>query len=181
VVEAEAKLKALMLAGLGGDEAAHRQLLTEISTHLRAYFRFRLQAYPEDAEDLVQETLIAIHTKRHTYDPAYPVTAWIYAIARYRMIDLYRRRKRRGVQIPIDDVEGLFANADDAAADAKRDVAHLLKHLPEKQRAAITLVKLEGLSVHDAAQRLNLSESDIKISIHRGMKKLSLLITEEAA
>lgn len=181
MVEAEAKLKALMLAGLGGDESAHRQLLAEISKHLRAYFRSRLHAFPEDAEDLVQETLIAIHTKRHTYDPSYPVTAWIYAIARYRLIDLYRRRKRRGVQVPIDDVDGLFAAADDAAADAKRDVAHLLTHLPEKQRAAIKLVKLEGLSIHDAAQNLGLSESDVKISIHRGLKKLSLLISEDAA
>ena len=103
MIEAEADLKALMLAGLAGDAAAHRRFLAAVAGNLRAYYRSRLRTAPEDAEDLVQETLIAIHTKRDSYDPSYPVTAWIYAIARYRMIDHWRRRKRRGEQIPIED------------------------------------------------------------------------------
>jgi RNA polymerase sigma-70 factor (ECF subfamily) len=122
--------------------------------------------------------LIAIHAKRDTYDPAYPVTAWIYAIVRYRLIDLYRRTKRRGVAVPVEDADGLFTHAEDAAADAKRDVATLLGQLPEKQRIAITLVKLEGRSIREAAQETGHSESDIKISIHRGLKKLSALLGE---
>jgi RNA polymerase sigma-70 factor (ECF subfamily) len=180
VIEAEAELKRLMLAGMAGDAAAHRALLAAVARHLRAYYRARMRANPDDAEDLVQETLIAIHTRRDSFDPAYPVTAWIYAIARYRMIDHWRRNKRRGEQVPIDDAPELFTEAGDVAADAKRDVARLLERLPAKQREAIRLVKLEGVSVKDAAARTGLSESDVKISAHRGLKTLMRMMAEPA-
>jgi RNA polymerase sigma-70 factor (ECF subfamily) len=179
VIEAEAELKALMLRGLRGDAAAHRQFLAAVAGNLRAFYRSRLRNAPEDAEDLVQETLIAIHTKRDTYDASYPVTAWIYAIARYRMIDHWRRRGRRGEQIPIEDAPELFTAATDEASDAKRDVARLLDMLPQKQRDAIRMVKLEGMSVQDAAAKTGLSESDVKVSAHRGMKTLMRLMAEQ--
>lgn len=172
MVEAEAELKALMLAGLAGDAGAHRRFLAAVAQRLRAFYRARLRSAPEDAEDLVQETLIAIHTRRDAYDASYPVTAWIYAIARYRLIDHWRRNKKRGEQIPIDDVPSLFTAATDEASDAKRDVMRLLDTLPPKQREAIRLVKLEGVSVKDAAAQTGLSESDVKVSAHRGLKTL---------
>jgi RNA polymerase sigma-70 factor, ECF subfamily len=175
-VDAEPELKALFLRGLADDAGAHRAFLAAVSTHLRAFFRSRLRNSPEDAEDLVQETLIAIHTKRDTFDPSYPVTAWIYAIARYRLIDHWRRRGRRGEHIPIEDASELFTAAEDEAVDAKRDVNRLLALLPKKQQEAIRLVKLEGVSVKDAAARTGLSESDVKISTHRGLKTLMRLM-----
>ena len=89
----EAHLRALLLQGLAGDDAAHRAFLTEAAGLLRAYFRNRLRGQAEDAEDLVQETLVALHTRRDTYDPNYPLTAWMYAIARYRLIDFTARRQ----------------------------------------------------------------------------------------
>jgi len=181
VIEAEAELKALMLRGMRGDGAAHRQFLAAVAGNLRAYYRSRLRNAPEDAEDLVQETLIAIHTKRDSYDPSYPVTAWIYAIARYRLIDHWRRRSRRGEQVPIDDAPELFTAATDEASDAKRDVMRLLDMLPQKQRDAIRLVKLEGVSVRDAAAQTGLSESDVKVSAHRGLKTLMRLMAEQPA
>ena len=91
----EAALKGLLLKGLAGDEAAHRAFLTEAAALLRAFFRSRLRGRNEDAEDLVQETLVALHTRRESYDPHYPLTAWLYAIARYRLIDFLRRAKHR--------------------------------------------------------------------------------------
>lgn len=178
MVEAEAELKALMLRGLGGDAAAHRKFLAIVARHIRIYYRSRLRAAPEDAEDLVQETLIALHTRRDAYDPAYPVTAWVYAIARYRMIDHWRRNKKRGEQIPIEDAPALFTDAGDEASDAKRDVMRLLDTLPPKQRETIRLVKLEGVSVRDAAAQLGLSESDVKVSAHRGLRALQRLMAE---
>ena len=179
MIEAEAELKALMLAGLAGDGAAHRKFLAAVAGNLRAYYRSRLRTAPEDAEDLVQETLIAIHTKRDSYDPSYPVTAWIYAIARYRLIDHWRRRKRRGEHIPVEDAPELFTAATDEASDAKRDVMRLLDMLPKKQRDAIRLVKLEGVSVRDAAAQTGLTESDVKVSAHRGLKTLMRLMAAE--
>jgi RNA polymerase sigma-70 factor, ECF subfamily len=181
VIEAEAELKTLMLRGLEGDAGAHRAFLAAVSGNLRAFFRSRMRNAPEDAEDLLQETLIAIHTRRDSYDPAYPVTAWTYAIARYRMIDHWRRRGRRGEHIPVEDAHELFTAAEDEAVDAKRDVTRLLAMLPQKQRDAIRLVKLEGVSVKDAAAQTGLSESDVKISTHRGMKTLMRLMAEANA
>jgi RNA polymerase sigma-70 factor (ECF subfamily) len=175
----EAQLRALLLQGLAGDEAAHRAFLTEAAALLRAYFRNRLRGRAEDAEDLVQETLVALHTKRDSYDPQYPLTAWMYAIARYRLIDFLRRAGRRNHASLDDGIDVGEADPAYEAGDAKRDVAVLLEKLPEKQRRAIQLVKLEEKSVREAAAETGLTESDIKISIHRGLKTLMRLMGQE--
>ena len=172
----EAELRALLLKGLAGDEAAHRAFLTEAAALLRAFFRNRLRSRPEDAEDLVQETLVALHTRRDSYDPSYPLTAWMYAIARYRLIDFLRRAGRRNHASLDGEIDPVYE-----ATDAKHDIGVLLGQLPEKQRKAIQLVKLEEKSVRDAATETGLSESDIKISIHRGLKTLMRLMAGEGA
>lgn len=174
----EAHLKALMLRGLAGDETAHRTFLKEAAALLRAYFRNRLRGAPEDAEDLVQETLVALHTRRDSYDANYPLTAWMYAIARYRLIDFIRRSKHRK-HADLDGLEIGDADPEYEASDARRDVAVLLGKLPEKQRQAIQLVKLDEKSVREASLETGYSESDIKISIHRGLKTLMKLMGEE--
>jgi len=174
----EAQLRALLLKGLAGEEAAHRAFLTEAAALLRAFFRARLRGRTEDAEDLVQETLVALHTRRESYDSNYPLTAWLYAIARYRLIDFLRRAKHRA-HASLDGIDLGEPDPDYEASDAKRDVAILLDKLPEKQRTAIRLVKLEEKSVREAADQTGLSESDIKISIHRGLKTLMRLMGQE--
>src|SRR6267143_2194950 len=101
----EPELRGLMLAGLDGDAAAHKALLTRLSANLRAYFKTHLARIgkgPADAEDLVQETLIAIHTRRHTYDLSKPLTPWVYAIARYKLVDHLRGRKTAIFDIPLE-------------------------------------------------------------------------------
>lgn len=174
----EPQLKALMLKGLAGDDAAHRLFLKETSARLRAFFRNRLRG-AEEAEDLVQETIIAIHTKRHTYDATYPVTAWIYAIGRYRLIDYVRKVKRRGITAPVEAAEAIMDGYDAEPGDASRDVMRLLDKLSEKQREIIRLVKLDQLTVKEAAAQTGYSESDIKVSVHRGLKTLSKLLADD--
>jgi RNA polymerase sigma-70 factor (ECF subfamily) len=176
----EVHLRALFMKGLAGEDAAHRAFLTEVAALLRGYFRGRLRGRPDDAEDLVQETLVALHTRRDSYDPNYPLTAWMYAIARYRLIDFLRRAKHRD-HASLDGFDVGDDDPDYSASDAKRDVATLLAKLPEKQRTAIRLVKLEEKSVREAADETGFSESDIKISIHRGLKTLMRLMGEEHA
>src|SRR5579863_8848933 len=106
--DSEPRLKSLMLRGLDGDASAYRELLGEVGDLLRAYFDRRLQGDAANADDLVQEVLIALHTRRATYNRSKPFTAWLYAVARYKLVDHLRRRRLRAV-IPIDDVEDLFA------------------------------------------------------------------------
>jgi RNA polymerase sigma-70 factor (ECF subfamily) len=172
----EAALHALMVRGLAGDSAAYSALLKRLAESLRAYYRRRLFQRQHEAEDLVQDVLTAIHVKRATFDPSQRLTGWVYAIAQYKLIDYLRRARRRGVAVPIEDEAELFFESGDAAASA--DVETLLAHLPEKQRDAIRLVKLEELSVREAAEKAGISESDVKVSVHRGLKKLSKIVRE---
>jgi RNA polymerase sigma-70 factor (ECF subfamily) len=182
VSASESELHDLIMRGLAGDGGAHRRFLELLSVRFRAFFQNRMRnSDPSQAEDLVQETLLAIHLHRETYDPAQPVTAWVYAIARYKLIDHFRRTRTQGRPVPIDDVGDLFSEERADAAEPARDIAALLSHLPEKQSTAIRLVKLEQLSVREAAERTGLTESDVKISVHRGLKKLAALVAKGAS
>lgn len=164
-----------MLAGLAGDAAAHRQLLSAASVRLRSYFGRRLGPNMPDVEDLVQETLIAIHQRRDSYNPSLPFTAWLHTIACYKLVDHYRRSGVRA-HVPLGDA-GELAGADTSdAALASLDVERLLCDLPEKHRAAIRLTRIDGYSVAEAAEISGQSPSGIKIGVHRGMKRLAARI-----
>ncbi|KTF70341.1 sigma-70 family RNA polymerase sigma factor [Sphingomonas sp. HT-1] len=166
----EAELRAWMTAGLDGDATAHAALLRALVPLLRSFFRRRMRG-DEDIEDLVQETLIAIHTKRGTYDRDRPFTAWLYAVARYRLIDQLRRRR---VVVPIESVEDiLVAEGFEDAVAARMDIDRLLSGLSSKQARAIRDTQLEGLSVSEAAESAGIGQSDVKVSVHRGLKALA--------
>lgn len=170
----ESQLQTLLIQGLGGNAVAYHDFLKALSGHLRAYFRRRLFQQPDDVEDLVQETLLAVHNQRHTYRSNQPLTAWIHAIARYKFVDLLRARStRENLNDPLDDEVLLFAESDSDAIEAKQDVNKLLADLPDRQRLPIMHVKLEGLSVVETALRTGMSESAIKVGIHRGLKALA--------
>ena len=118
----EPELRDLMLAGLDGNAAAHKALLTRLSANLRAYFKTHLARMgkgPADAEDLVQETLIALHTRRHTYDRSKPLTPWVYAIARYRLVDFLRRTRTSMTDVAIDEAYQVPADDNPASVGIK--------------------------------------------------------------
>jgi RNA polymerase sigma-70 factor (ECF subfamily) len=166
----ESELKALMVLALAGDGAAYHRLLKALTPHLRAYFARRLHVVAE-AEDLVQETLIAIHTKRASFDTALPFTVWLHAIARYKLIDHFRKSASRKT-VPLEEADAVMAASDNEAAEAARDVEQLLANLPEAKRALLRQVKLEGLSTTEAAAATGLSESAVKVAVHRSLKAL---------
>jgi RNA polymerase sigma-70 factor (ECF subfamily) len=169
----EQQLRIWMLAGLTGDSAAHGALLRAIVPMLRSFLRRRI-GDSHMIEDLVQEVLIAVHDKRATYDPSRPFGGWMYAIARYKMIDHFRRQGR---ECPLAGLEDLLSAPETAdCGDDGRDVERLLASISPKQAAAIRATHLEGLSVAQAAERHQLSPSDIKVSVHRGLKALAARI-----
>lgn len=177
--EREARLRSFMVAAQRGDESAYATFLRELAALLRGYFRRRLTSLPDEIEDLVQDSLIAVHSKRHTYLPDQPVTAWLHAIARYKLIDLLRARSvREALHDPIDDesAEALVAAPVEQAGEARRDLLALLADLPDKQRLPIQYMKIEGLSVRETVQRTGLSESAVKVGVHRGLKLLAARI-----
>jgi RNA polymerase sigma-70 factor (ECF subfamily) len=175
----EQPLHDLMVRGLRGDDSAYRQFLDSLSGLFRAFFRRKLRFRDlAQAEDLVQETLLAIHLYRHSYDPGRPITAWVYAIARYKLVDHFRRSPGSRDFVPVDGVDALFSEDARDAVDPAHDVGALLEHLPSKQRTAIRLVKLEDLTAKEAARRMGISEADVKISIHRGLKNLMAFVAK---
>jgi RNA polymerase sigma factor (sigma-70 family) len=177
--DAEAELRPLFLRGLDGDAAAYHRFLARLGTHLRAFLGRRLYGWPDEVEDLVQECLLAMHNHRHTYQPDQPVTAWAHAIARHKLIDLLRAKSvREALHDPIDDESALFAQSETEAGDARRDLDGLLEQLPPRQRDPIRCVKLQGMTVAETARLTGLSESAVKIGIHRGLKVLAKLVKE---
>jgi len=176
----EDRLRDLLVRGLAGDAPAYHACLKELSAYLRAFLRRRLARLPDEVEDLVQETLLAVHNQRHTYDVDQPLTAWVHGIARYKLVDLLRRRAvREALNDPLDDELDVFASSDTEAADARRDVAKLLERLPDRQRLPIIRMKLEGLSVTETARLTGMSESAVKVGVHRGLKALAAMIRRE--
>ena len=176
VIATEHELHDLFVAGLDGDAAAYHRFLQRLGGLLRGYFRRRLQQLPDEVEDLVQETLMAVHTQRQSYRRGEPLTAWVHAVARYKLVDLWRRRERHdALNDPLDDDLAVFASADHEAGEARRDLGRMLEQLPTHQRLPILHTKLEGLSVQETARLTGMSESAVKVGVHRGLKALARL------
>ena len=171
--EVETRLNLLMRRAQAGDATAWRQLLGELSIRLAQYFSRRLSAeHIQDLEDLVQETLLAIHNRRVTYDPAQPFTAWAYAMARYKLIDFWRQRRMRG-HVPLESVEDTLWAPDDGGPEARLDLERMLAILPDRQRHLVWDVKITGLSLAQAGARAGMTEGAAKVALHRAIAALS--------
>jgi RNA polymerase sigma-70 factor, ECF subfamily len=168
-------LSASMAAAQRGDAAAYRRVLDESRGILELYLGRILTRMGKGSgsavDDLAQEVLLAVHEKRHSYDPAQPFLPWLFAIARYKAIDFGRREKVRSVEVHGID-ETLFADPVSSDPGVARDVKLLLAELPERQRRALELVKLEGKSVAEAAASEKVSEGALKVTVHRALKAL---------
>ena len=176
MVDREAHLKRLMLLGLDGDVGAWRALLSDVRPAITAFLKRRLIGCEADAEDLVQDCLIAIHAKRATFDRAMPFTAWAYAIARYKLIDHLRRQGRRGT-VPLEDAYVLLAEHTVEDGVVRRDLTRVLSILPARQRRLVEDVRIGGFSVAEAAARNGFTEGAAKVSVHRSMKTLTASVT----
>jgi RNA polymerase sigma-70 factor (ECF subfamily) len=170
----EQELSGLMREAQAGDAQAYRSLLTKLQVlaerYVRRAFGGRRRVDAGQCEDVVQDILLGVHTKRHTHDPVRYFLPWFYAIARYKVIDEIRRlSSARKVDSLSDEVEVKAESPDVAAA---MDVRSMLRTLPFKQRRVLKMVKLEGLSVEEASGRTGYSPTDVRVSVHRALKAL---------
>ncbi|QYU68896.1 sigma-70 family RNA polymerase sigma factor [Leptolyngbya sp. 15MV] len=170
----EATFARLMASSQAGDRRAYTVLLTEAQSWLERYFRRRVA--PAQLDDLVQDVLLAIHAKRTTWDTTRAFLPWLAAIARYRWVDHLRRAYRAG-ESELGDHDAP-EDSEEEAVLARMSLERLFVHLPPGQCRAIELVKIDGLSVTEAAMRTGQSESLVKVNIHRGLRKLSALVEE---
>jgi RNA polymerase sigma-70 factor (ECF subfamily) len=170
----ELSLRANFLKGIDGDAAAYRQFLLDLRDALKPHvgrMLTRLRQNQLDPDDVVQETLLAVHSKRHTYDGETPLTAWITAITRYKVIDVMRRSTLHDFHVPIDGAEAILA-AGDTELDARLTLRKAICSLPAKMKEAMKLVKIQGMSVREAAVVIGSSEAAVKVSIHRASRLL---------
>ena len=166
-----------------GDEAAYHRLLTALAPVLRASARRDFARYGggnSEVEDIVQETLLAIHLKRHTWREGDPLMPWVNAICRNKVIDAMRRQGRVKVT-SLDDVIGILEMPEPETQHENVDTAILLQDLPERQRSIVQAVSLEGLSTREAAQRLSMSEGALRVALHRALKSLATLYKQKNA
>ena len=169
----EDQLKAWMVAGLNGDATSHTALLHALVPVLRQYYRRRL-GDADAIEDLVQDTLIAVHTRRMTYDRDRPFSSWLFAVARYKMIDHFRRSRPTS---SLEDFEQeLASDSFEDAVNARIDIDRLLDELPARQSRRIRETRIDGRSIAETAQATGRGESDVKVAIHRGLKLLAALV-----
>ncbi|MFG1297912.1 sigma-70 family RNA polymerase sigma factor [Xanthobacter variabilis] len=168
----------LMRSALNGDAASYRQLLVALAPVLRTAARRILERAGQgtgDVEDVVQETLLALHLKRQSWDPASPLMPWVWAIARHKALDVLRRRGRRA-EVPIDELEAVLA--DTAEVDdglAGHDVARLTQSLSGREREVVEAVYLSGASTKEAGARLAMSEGAVRVALHRALKRLAAI------
>ncbi|MFY1664062.1 sigma-70 family RNA polymerase sigma factor [Pseudomonas sp. Pseu.R1] len=164
----------LLAQGNAGDANAYRKFLESVTPYLRGLVRFRCNQVGamDDAEDVVQEILLAIHLKRGTWDAKRPVSPWISVIARNKLIDSMRRRGRR-VEVPLDDVVESLPAEDSFDPTLSPSLEVLLRQLSSAQRNIVELISLEGATVRDTAQQLGMSEGAVRVALHRALKMLA--------
>ncbi len=168
----ETSLHRLMTEALAGNEAAYARFLEAVTPSIRAIARRKLgSSLSVEPEDIVQETLLAIHLKRHTWRQAEPVRPWVYAIARYKIVDAYRRRGRR-IEVDIADFADTLAQPQPEGASGA-EVARAVAALAPGQRAVVQSISVEGLSIGEAAARHGMKETAVRVALHRGLAAIA--------
>jgi RNA polymerase sigma-70 factor (ECF subfamily) len=168
----DAELAGLLRAAMAGDERAYQRFLSMVALRVRALAR-RL-ATPGggvEAEDIVQDTLLAIHLKRHTWRQDEPVLPWIFAIARFKAIDAFRRRGRR-IELDIADFTDILP-APESEAISQRDLGRALDALSPSQKAVVASISVEGQSIAETADTLGMTNTAVRVALHRGLAAIA--------
>ncbi len=175
VLERTEDLTSLMRAANLGDEAAYRRLLTKLAVPLRSIARrglARAGRGNDDTEDIVQETLLAIHLKRHTWIDSQPLEPWVRAIAHHKLVDALRRRGFRHY-IPLEDCDEIMSVNQQPIEFSEGECADVLATLPERQRQIVQSISIEGRSAREVADRLGMQEGAVRVALHRALKVLA--------
>lgn len=176
-------LEQLMCLAQQGDNRAYAHLFQQITPILRAFVSKKLNN-PQDTEDVVQEILISIHNASHTYDTDRPFKAWMFTIARYRLSDHLRTlyaKIEKGRDVNFEDEAYQLSSSENVTQiyENREYLCKIINSLPKKQQKIVTMMKIEGYSAQETAQKLKMSETAVKVSAHRAYKTLALKIVEK--
>jgi RNA polymerase sigma-70 factor (ECF subfamily) len=165
----------LMLAAIEGDSQAYRQLLSSLTPFLRGMAKRgfeRVGLGNAEIEDVVQETLLAIHLKRGTWDRTRSLGPWVTAIARYKLVDSLRR-KGRSTDIQIDELADTLADGAANEGSARHDAENMLGTLNGRQQEIVRSLSIDGKPVREVAEKLGMTEVAVRVSLHRSLKVLA--------
>ena len=179
--EREDEWTGLMRSAMAGDNAAYHRLLKAITPVLRAASRrglARAGQPPDQAEDIVQDILLAVHLKRHTWDANAPFAPWLFAIARNKLIDALRRRGKR-VFVNIDDFAEVLPEEPKAETASAAEVTAQLNTLPARQREVLQSIAVESVSIKDTAKKFAMSEGAVRVALHRALSSLTARLREQ--
>lgn len=169
----------LMRAALRGDAPAYKVLLTEMAPVLRGIVRARAPGMDADwCEDVVQDTLMAIHLKRATWDADQPLRPWVYAITRHKLVDAFRKRGR-AVHLPVEDFAEQLETQPDSDPLEGRDAQALINRLPSRDAALLRCLALEEHGSEECGRRLGLAPGALRVALHRALKRLADIRREE--
>lgn len=169
--EEDDELAGLLRAAIAGDEKAYAVFLGRVAPMVRAFARRKIVRGGVDPEDIVQETLLAIHLKRHTWMTDAAVMPWVYAIARFKLIDAFRRRGSR-MEVELDDIAGM-ATQPEADTVSARDIGRVLDTLAPGQRSVVAAISVEGHSIGETARKLSMTETAVRVALHRGLSAIA--------
>jgi len=181
VREGEDEWTGLMRAAIAGNDSAYHRLLKAVTPVLRATARRGLAraGQPVDlSEDIVQDILLAVHLKRHTWDADAPFAPWLFAIARNKLIDALRRRGRR-IFVDIDDFAETLPGEAPAETASASEVAAQLQSLPARQRDVLQAIAVDSASIKDTAAKFSMSEGAVRVALHRGLTSLTAKLREQ--
>ena len=170
-----------MRAAMSGDAQAYHRFLSAVTPYLRAMAKRRCDQFgapASEAEDVVQEVLIAVHLKRGSWDAERPIGPWLSTIVRNKLIDSLRRRGRH-VNVPIEDVIATLEAEERTDNLDRLDVDHMMEKLKSPQRDIVRSISIEGTSVRETAERLKMSEGAVRVALHRALKSLAALYRSE--
>lgn len=168
-----------MAAAHEGDKRLYEQLLRELGDATEQYIRHRFGQLAF-IDDCVQECLLAIHVARHTYDPRRRFRPWFFTIVRNKTIDLLRRScyaPRSGDSVPLSTAPDLAAGTADPAEELA--AGDILTRLDPSHRDALTLTKIHGYSLAEAAARTGISEAAMKSRVARAIRATAALLQTE--
>jgi RNA polymerase sigma factor (sigma-70 family) len=171
----DTSLEDLLRAANRGDQRAYGDFLRAITPLVRGIARARGAGLGADLiEDIVQETLLAIHQKRQTWREDMPVRPWLYAIVRYKVVDAFRARGRR-VQVSIDDFAEVLAAEPEPDPTERSDAERVIGRLDPRAARIVRAIGLDGASIAETSAALDMTETAVRVALHRGLKKLAQL------
>jgi RNA polymerase sigma factor (sigma-70 family) len=166
---------ALLRAGMAGDARAYRAFLLAVSPVIRGIVRARGRALGEaQCEDVVQDVLLAIHAKRHTWRQDAPARPWVYAITRHKVVDAFRARGA-GIDLPVEDFGDVLVAPAGVDPTERGDMEKLIGMLDERSAGIVRLIGLEGATTAETGEQLGMTEGAVRVALHRALKALAVL------